>query len=263
MGNWFLDVPLWLTGLIVVAGSFGVGAAVVLLVRPWVRARYSDEHNSVFSNGFSAVGTMYAIIAGLLVFGLFTAFQEASTASTEESSSLLLMYRNTRAFPEPLRGQALDAIEGYTQSVVTDEWPDMADGGGSANTRRALDHLYNVWTPIIPPDNAEWSDEYEESATLLNTVAKLRAERLNHSDSTLPPIYWFLMFVGGFLTITYMAFTYTENRTMHVLAVGMMATMLGMVLFLLIAVNHPFRGEIAVAPTMFTDALDRMAQIGR
>ena len=45
-------------------------------------------------------------------------------------------------------------------------------------------------------------------------------------------------------------------------AVGLMATMLGLVIFLLLEVNHPFRGEIAVSPDSFRNALTSISEVG-
>jgi hypothetical protein len=49
---------------------------------------------------------------------------------------------------------------------------------------------------------------------------------------------------------------------MHALAVGLMATMVGLVIFLLLEVNHPFRGEIAVTKDNFQNALTSISQMG-
>ncbi|MCB0946813.1 MAG: DUF4239 domain-containing protein, partial [Mycobacterium sp.] len=96
----------------------------------------------------------------------------------------------------------------------------------------------------------------------LGDVVKLRNERIDHARASLPPIYWFLLFAGGFVTLLYVALSYVQRRGMHALAVGLMATMVGLVIFLLLEVNHPFRGEIAVTKDNFENALTSISQIG-
>ncbi len=49
---------------------------------------------------------------------------------------------------------------------------------------------------------------------------------------------------------------------MHLLAVGVTAAMLGMVLFLLIELNQPFRGQISLSPTRFEAAQATMTTMG-
>jgi len=45
---------------------------------------------------------------------------------------------------------------------------------------------------------------------------------------------------------------------MHLLAVGITSAMLGLVLFLLIEVNQPFRGDIVLSPVHYEEALRSM-----
>lgn len=255
-----LDVPIWLMAVLIIGGGTAVGAAVVLIVRPWVRRRFADHHNTVFSDGFAALRTMYAFIAGLLVFAVFNTFQQASAVCADEASALEVMYRNAETFPQPYRDQAQQAVRSYTESVLDDDWPALADGTGSPGTAAALDGLFAVWGPMRP--DPTWSDQYAKSFDRLDDVVTLRNERIEHSTAALPPIYWFVVFGGAILTVLYFSLSYMTNRTMHVLSVALMTTMLAGVIFLLLEVNHPFRGNVAVNPTAFANALTVMQRLG-
>lgn len=256
-----LDLPIWLVGIMVVGGATVLGVALVYGLDLFVKRHRGEEYNSVVSDGFQAVGTMYAIIAGLLVFGVYTTFSDASQQSADESSTLVLMYRNAQHFPQPEKDQAQQAVVSYINSVINDEWPALADGVGSPATSKAIDHLFNVYGPMEP--TARWSDQYSNSVSHLDDVVKLRNQRIDHSTAALPAIYWFLLFAGAFVTILNLSLEYVERKAMHALAVGLMSAMLGLVIFLLLEVNHPFRGEIAVSPDNFENALTSIAQVGK
>lgn len=254
-----LDLPLWLVGIAIVGGASALGVVLVLVMHPIVHRFRGDEHNQVFSDGFAAVGTIYAIVAGLLVFGVFTTFDTASLDSADESSTLVLMYREAQVFPQPEKDQARQAVVAYINSVINDEWPALADGKGSPATAKAIDNLFRVYGPMEP--DAKWSDQYSKSIDHLDDVVKLRNQLIDHSNAALPPIYWFLLFAGGFVTLLYLSMSLVESRLMHSIAVGLMATMLGLVIFLLLEVNHPFRGEISLSPENFANALDSIAEV--
>jgi membrane protein implicated in regulation of membrane protease activity len=251
-----LDIPTLQFGFLFVGGFVALSVALTLAVRPFVQKRFGDEHNAVFDTGFSAVGTMYAIVAGLLVFGVYSTFDDASKASADEASNLILMYHEAGAFPQPERDQARQAIASYTRSVIEDDWPALADGKGSPKTDQALDRMYDMWAPMEP--GPQWSDQYSASVDELNTVLLLRNERIDDSGAALDPIYWVMLFVGAFLTVLHLALLRMENRTMHLVAVGVTAAMLGLVLFLLIELNEPFRGQISLSPARFESALATM-----
>lgn len=260
MASRILDLPIALFGVLFISGFVALSIGLAVAVRPLVQKRFGEEHNAVFDTGFSAVGTMYAIVAGLLVFGVYSTFDDASKASADEASNLTLMYYNAEAFPQPERGQAQQAITDYTRSVIEDDWPALADGKGSPKTEQALDRMYKLWAPMEP--NGRWGDEYTASVDELNSVLMLRNQRIDDSGSALNPIYWAMLFVGAFLTILHLVLLRMENRAMHLIAVGVTAAMLGMVLFLLIEVNQPFRGEIALSPSNFRAALTSMTTMG-
>ncbi|HPX37565.1 MAG TPA: DUF4239 domain-containing protein [Mycobacterium sp.] len=254
-----LDLPIWLVGIIVVGGAAAIGVVLVYGLDLFVKRHRGEEYNSVVSDGFQAVGTIYAIVTGLLVFGVFTTFQESTQQSADEASTLVLMYRNAQAFPQPQRDQAQQAVVAYINSVIDDEWPALADGAGSPKTSQAIDRLFDVYNPMSP--DARWADQYARSVDDLSDVVKLRNELIDNARDSLPPIYWFLLFAGGFVTLLYLSLAYVEKKAMHALAVGLMAVMLGLVIFLLLEVNHPFRGEIAVPKTNFENALTSISQV--
>lgn len=113
----------------------------------------------------------------------------------------------------------------------------------------------------MTPDE-RWSEQYSNSMSDLGDVVKLRNQRIDHAKDSLPPIYWFLLFAGGGVTLVYLSLAYVEKKGMHALAVGLMAVMLGVVIFLLLEVNHPFRGSIAVSKDNFQNALTSISQVG-
>lgn len=256
-----LDLPIWLVGVAVVGGAAALGVVLVYGLDLFVKRHRGEEYNQVVSDGFAAVGTMYAIVAGLLVFGVYTTFENASQKSADEASTLVLVYRNSQHFPQPQRDQAQQAVVAYINSVLTDEWPALADGAGSPATSKAIDRLFDVYGPMTP--DAQWADQYTNSVEDLGDIVKYRNQRIDYAKASLPPIYWFLLFAGGFVTLLYLALSYVEKKAMHALAVGLMAVMLGLVIFLLLELNHPFRGSIAVPKDSFQNALASISQVGR
>ena len=255
-----LDLPVWLLGILVVGGAAALGVALVYGLDVFVKQHRGEEHNQAISDGFLAVATIYAIVAGLLVFGVYNTFESAYHQSADEASTLVLMYRNAEHFPQPQKNDAQQAVVGYIHSVMDDEWPALADGVGSPKTSQAVDHLFDVYSPMTP--TAAWSDQYTRSVNDLGDVVKLRNQRIDYSKASLSSIYWFLLFAGAFVTLLYVALSYVQRRGMHALAVGLMATMLGLVIFLLLEVNHPFRGSIAVSKDNFQNALTSISQVG-
>ena len=99
----------------------GHGVALVYGLDAFGQRRRGKKDSSVFSDGLQTIGTLYAVVAGFLIFGMYTTFDVSSQQSADEASALVLMYRSAQAFPQPQRDQAQQAVVGYINSVVTDE----------------------------------------------------------------------------------------------------------------------------------------------
>jgi hypothetical protein len=252
----FMDLPYWILAPIVMLGVPAVSIGILRLCRPVVLRSRGEEHNSVFSDGFGAAGTLYAIIAGLLVFGVFETFDESTALTETEAAKLVSLYRNAAVFPQPESTKADSAIVAYTKSVIDDEWPALAEGRGSEKTSEALDRIFSVLGPMVPDD--KWANQYDRAYDNLNEIVILRAERIDHSKSSLPQVYWILLWTGGLLIVVYLSLSYMENWRMHAVAVGLMSAMLGMVFALLLEASEPFQGDTAVSPEPFQRALVEM-----
>jgi hypothetical protein len=244
---------MWIVGILFVVVSVGIAVLLVAALRPVVTRLAGDEHNSVLGNAFAAVATLFAIVAGLLVFAVVGAFAAASTACSQEAAGLTQMYRNVQIFPQPQRSQAGEVIKAYTLSVQEDEFPTMARGQRSPETGKAMDDMFNVIGNMTP--DKSWSDQYTVVAQKMTDIVALREARIESSAPVLSPIYLIVLSISAIVTLACLALIHTENSLTHMLAVGLVASVLGLVMFLMVQLNSPYNGEISVGPSSFDNTL--------
>ena len=256
-----LSLPMWIVGIIFCFGGAALGVALVFLLRPLVRRKHGDEHNSVFSDAFAAVATLFAIVAGLLVFAVVGAFDTASSACANEAAALRQMYHNVQVFPGPEKAKAEDVITAYTTSVVADEFPTMSKGEGSEKTAAALNSMFKVIGTMTPAPS--WSDQYTLVSGKMSDVVALRVARIDSSQPALSGLYLILLFTSAGITVAILALEYTESTLMHCIAVGLTGFTLAAVLSLMVEVNSPYNGEISVSPDNFESSLQAFTEISK
>jgi hypothetical protein len=256
-----LALPMWLVGIIFCFGGAALGVALVLLLRPFVKRNHGEEHNSVFSDAFAAVATLFAIVAGLLVFAVVGAFDTASSASANEAAALRQMYHNVQVFPAAEKAKAEQAITAYTKSVIADEWPTMSHGEASEKTAASLNSMFKVIGTMTPQPS--WSDQYTLVSGKMSDVVALRVARIDSSQPALSGLYLLLLFSSAGITMLILALDYAENRLMHCIAVGLTGFVLASVLFLMVEVNSPYNGEISVSPENFESTLQAFTEISK
>ena len=82
-------------------------------------------------------------------------------------------------------------------------------------------------------------------------VVELRRIRLRSVLAGLPAPLWSVMLVGAFISIALTWFFDMKSRSMHFWMTVMFSGLLGTLIFLLAAMDNPFRGELSVGPEAF------------
>ena len=96
---------------------------------------------------------------------------------------------------------------------------------------------------------------------LLQAIERLwdaRQERLLAAQTTIPDIVWFVVIVGGALTVAFGSFLGAPSLRMQLAMSAVLAASGALVLILIIALSNPFRGDFRVSTAPFEHMLSRM-----
>src|SRR5262245_18252156 len=96
---------------------------------------------------------------------------------------------------------------------------------------------------------------------LIKAIERLwhaRQERLLAAETTIPGIVWFVLIVGGALTVAFGSFLGAPSLRMQLAMSAVLAASGVLVLILIIALSNPFRGYVRVSTAPLEHALSRM-----
>jgi Protein of unknown function (DUF4239) len=91
---------------------------------------------------------------------------------------------------------------------------------------------------------------------------ELRRTRLKSLAGGLPVSLWFVLLVGAFFNIAVTWFFHMRSQSMHFWMTVMLSGLLGLLIFMLAAMDHPFRGEISVGPEAFEMVYEQLMKPG-
>ena len=91
----------------------------------------------------------------------------------------------------------------------------------------------------------------QEALSQFNTMLTYRRLRLQSVTDGLPSSIWYVIVFGAMLNIVITWFFKTDSFRVHVLMTAMFAALLGSLVFLVAAMDNPFRGEFSVGPDAF------------
>jgi Protein of unknown function (DUF4239) len=89
-----------------------------------------------------------------------------------------------------------------------------------------------------------------------NVLIERRRERLSSVSKGLPGTVWGVLFVGAFVNIMLTWLLVINNRKLDIIINTLSGLLLGSLIFLIAAMDNPFRGEFSVSSEAFELLLD-------
>jgi Protein of unknown function (DUF4239) len=261
---WVYDIPNWLFGVLTVgvfilvslAGLFATQAIATRLPSER-RHGNSSETNGFVSTFFGASVGLYGITLGLISVGAWQNFSDVDSKSGAEAASVSALYRDVAAYPEPVRTTLRAAVKEYTRCVIEDAWPLQRKGiVPDADTKR-IDVIQAALHGFEPKTQGE-GIHHQEALTQFNKLVELRRRRLQTITSSLPASLWGVVLVGALLSISVTWLFIMESRRLHVLLVSLYSALIGLLVFLMAAMDNPYRGEFSVGPDAFIQAASHL-----
>ncbi len=214
--------PIWAVGLSLAVAAV-IGTIVLeLVVRRFVSADFRRQHNDIAAAIFSIIGVTYAVLLAFVAMLAWEGFNKAKAASYSEAALVLDVYQATEGLSEPARANLIDDLTRYTKAVAAIEWPAQAEGHVARAGDRYLDDMHRLAVNIRPSGQGDANLH----AMLLQSLTRLRdarQERLLAAETTIPGIVWFVVIVGGTITIIFGLFLGCAERadaSQHVLLAG-------------------------------------------
>lgn len=250
-------LPTAILFLVAVGISVTLALGGLLVVRRSVHHTYLSEHNDVAGFIFAILGVTYAVVLAFVGIAEWETFSAVETAVQREAAITLNLYDQAAGFSEPGRSQLEEAAKTYAHLVATEEWRLLAEGRWSAEVSSHLSSMWDTVQSIEPRTQSElvW---YEQVIVSLKELTKHREERIIAAKTQLQPMLWLVLLVGGFITIGYTYLYGVKNAIGQIIMVAAMASMIGLVIAMIIALDHPFTGPTSVTAEAFETAVQEM-----
>ena len=242
MADAFYNLPLWQSTVLVLGIALAIGLGCSLGVRKVLRLDPTDDEAEVAINLMQVASAYIGIMLAFAAVSVWQDYQDSQTAVHQEAATASELYRDLAMFgPETLGTR--QALRGYMNSIVTDEWPLLGDGKRSGRTESALEKLYVEFGKIEPKGDRDGAI-YGEAFSKMNDLVVLRRDRIADSRVGIPNILWVVGLIGSILTIAYAA-AFSHSRLNLLMICGISIT-IGLLFLFLLVVDNPFKGPVKV-----------------
>jgi hypothetical protein len=257
--GWFFRQPL-VPLFIEVVGAFVVVTVLVVALTEKLRIHVRDRFPRSFEQAAfygTQIWLAYTLILSLTAVGAWSEYQAASEKVSHEVATLEVLQRRAVLYPEPMRTEMDDLIREYARTVADREWPEQGSGEHPSAGKQFFGKL-NVLLGEFEPGNLPDQMVHAETLRELTSASEARRARIHATSSSLPGVVWLVMLVGAALALVgATTFVPVDDKTAHLALVSLMAAFVGLVVFVTVALDHPFQGAVTPSADGFRLIADR------
>jgi hypothetical protein len=218
-----------------------------------------SRNNEVAGFKFAVVGVFYAVMLAFIVIAVWEDFRKTEAAVRDEAKAIVDLHRVTFALPAGGGADIRKHLTTYTNDVRKYEWPTMAVGEPSDVVVKDLDRLSRAIFDVNPQSWQELA-LYQDALRLLAVMTDNRTERLDSAGGSMPGVLWFVLIVGGLITLGYPAFFGSTNLVAQILMTAALAELVALAMLLGLAFDYPFTGDVHISAHPFDQALRQMPE---
>ena len=229
--------------------------AVWLVRRIWPYPALK-ENNEIVGFTYAIFGLIYGILLAFIIIVAWERFSETERVVVRETTTLSEMWRDSEAFDAATGSAIHKHLLAYTESVIRDEWPEMAARGREhAQTRSRYSQLWKQSYGLQPQTKVQeaYLVEYLHD---LNDLSAARRTRILYSRTEIHSILWLILWVGAIPTIAYALLIANRHAWVQVIMVACIMLIILLSLFVALSLQYPFTGEVSISPEVFQDLLE-------
>jgi hypothetical protein len=246
------DLPLLIAGPAIV-GSLCLFAVIGLMtVRRHVLPRLSVHvSDSEFTGAMlQSIMVFYGLAVALIAVSVWQTYSEASKVVSQEATALAALYRDVSGYPDFIRPILQNELRDYTERTINEAWPLQRRG---QVPRGGVQRMYSFQGHLISFEPATEGQKLLHGETLraYNEMINARNLRLEAVQTGLPTVMWGVIILGAFIGLSSSFFFRVEETRLQLIQVLLLATFIGLVIFMTFALDRPFRGDLGITPDPF------------
>ncbi|GJE61756.1 bestrophin-like domain [Methylobacterium trifolii] len=263
LGLW-LDQPMWLMMVLIALLFLAISLFMVAIsMVPFTRPTFLRVVDGVVPAFFSSISIILALLTGFVANDAWERQKQGSRVVEKERANLISAFDLSIETTSNM-ANIRQALLAYTDLVIADEWPKMADGGKSSEAAgAALSALMRI---IADPVLTSEAGAVAHTA-LMNvamTLREARGERLALSTAKEDDSKWLTLIFLAALTLVSIGIVHPERPRAQILTLFIFSSAMIVTLSVIALHERPFDGPLAIGPSAIERAkavmLSRQAQ---
>jgi hypothetical protein len=251
LSYYLLQIHPVLLFILMVSGVAIIAALSTSLFRKYIKVKVLRSHNEVTGFLFLAIASFYALLLSFVVLVVWDQLNETRGNVSKEGSSAMGLYRDIKFYPDTVEAKQLMVVYlDFVYNVIDDEFPNMEHMKQSRITPESFSKVFDKMEHLNPKNQFQ-IQLVAEMFNHLNELATYRGLRTTSMESEIPPPIWLPIIVGAIITILCALLMDIEHTRMHIILSSLLGAFIGMILFTIILLDHPFTGSMGIKPKSY------------
>jgi hypothetical protein len=249
MFEFLYDLPLLITGPAIVGALclFALTGLVVVRRRVLPRLRIQAADSEFTGAMLQAVMVFYGLAVALIAVSVWQSYSDASRLVSQEAAAIGALYRDVSLYPEPQRSELQKTATDYLDHLIHEAWPLQRQGKVPAVKAEIVGRLLRVLGTFEPATEGQ-KLQHAEALRALNAAIMATRLRVDAGRTALPGILWVVIVAGAVISLSAAFFFKVEDVRLHGILVMLLAAFIGLVIFMIFALDRPFRGDLGIGP---------------
>lgn len=248
---YFLQIPPYLLFILMIAFcALGAGYGTYLF-RKRAKLKILRSHNEVTGFLFLAIASFYALLLSFVVLVVWDQLNETKGNVSKEGSSAIGLYRDIKFYPDTIESKQLMIVYlDFAYNVIDEEFPNMRLMKQSRRTPEAFNRVFYKIEHLNPKTPFQ-IQLVAQMFNHLNELSIYRGLRTESIETEISAPIWFPIILGAIIVIICAILLDIEHTRMHVSLNMMLGAFIGMFLFTIILLDHPFTGSMGLKPKAY------------
>ncbi len=248
---YFIQLPPFFLFLVITSlGGILAGLGTFLFHR-YINLKILRSHNEVTGFLFLSIASFYAFLLSFIVFLVWGKLNETQGNVSNEGSSAVGLYRDIKFYPDTIESKQLMIVYlDFVYNVIDDEFPNMGRMKPSQKTTESFNRVFYK-IEHLNPKNQFQIQLVAEMFNHLNQLATYRGLRSTTKENEIPLPLWFPILLGAIITIVCSILLDIEHTRLHVALNALLGIFIGMILFIIVLLDHPYSGSLSIKPESY------------
>ena len=255
------SLSLWALAIVLNVWLMGFALASLWAVRRWnLLPRLHGNTNAGLFFGAAVLQSalvLYGLVAALTAVTVWQRHEAVAGTVSNEATAISSLWRDLGGYPQREREAMRKALRDYTDQIIREAWPLQRQGKTPARGVKMTDDLQALLFAFEPVTEGQ-KILHGQTLSAFNRLAEARRLRIDAVSTALPTVMWFVLLPGALGCLLLAVLYAVEDARLHAILLTALAGFLAMVLFVIISLDRPFQGPMAIGADSYQLVFDML-----